>query len=87
MKINYSTVANDKLASYRYRIKIPSEYFKEWGHEVVIGKPEQADVGVFSKHFNPRDPEYARQPTRYGGSYLMSVTTIWMGLIGIIMSV
>lgn len=66
MKINYSTVANDKLASYRYRIKIPSEYFREWGHEVVIGKPEQADVGVFSKHFNPRDPEYARQPTRYG---------------------
>ena len=66
MKINYSTVANDKLASYRYRIKIPSEYLKKWGHEVVIGKPEQADVGVFSKHFNPRDPEFARQPTRYG---------------------
>jgi hypothetical protein len=65
MKINYSTVANENLASYRYRIKIPSEYLRKWGHEVVIGKPEKADVGVFSKHFNANDAEIARQPTRY----------------------
>jgi hypothetical protein len=65
MKINYSTVANDKLASYRYRIKIPAEYLRQWGHEVTIGGPEQADVGVFSKHFNVKDYEIARQPTRY----------------------
>lgn len=65
MKINYSTVADDKLASYRYRIQIPAEYLRKWGHEVTIGQPEQADVGVFSKHFNTRDYEIARQPTRY----------------------
>ena len=65
MKINFSTVANDQLASFRYRIRIPAEYLKSWGHEVTIGGPEQADVGVFSKHFNTRDYEIARQPTRY----------------------
>lgn len=66
MKINYSTIANNHLASYRYRIKIPSDYLKSQGHKVVIGKPENADVGVFSKHFNAMDAEIARQPTRYG---------------------
>ena len=65
MKINYSTVANEKLASYRYRIKIPSEYLIQQGYEVSIGKPERADIGVFSKHFNARDYEVARQSTRY----------------------
>lgn len=66
MKINYSTVADKNLASYRYRIQIPSQYLRKWGHEVSIGGPDQADVGVFSKHFNTRDYEVARQPTRYG---------------------
>lgn len=65
MKINYSTVANEQLASYRYRIKIPGMILSDWGHEVVVGKPQQADVGVFSKHFNAQDYEIARQPTRY----------------------
>lgn len=65
MKINYSTVADDKLASYRYRIQIPAKHLREMGHEVSIGKPEPADIGVFSKHFNARDYEIARQPVRY----------------------
>jgi len=65
LKINYSTVASEHLASYRYRIKIPSDILRERGHEIVIGKPENADVGVFSKHFNAKDAEIARQPTRY----------------------
>ena len=65
MRINYSTVANDNLASYRYRIKIPAEHLTEWGHKVSIGGSANADVGVFSKHFNLNDPSDAIQPSRY----------------------
>ena len=55
MRINYATTANEKLASFRYRIKMPAEYLMEQGHYVTIGDSSPACVNVFSKHFNPGD--------------------------------
>ena len=55
MKINYATIANEKLASFRYRIKMPAEYLVSQGHEVMVGDSRTADVNVFSKHFSPYD--------------------------------
>lgn len=52
MKINYVTIANEFLASYRYRVGISAKHLREMGHEVVIGEAVEADVGVYGKHFD-----------------------------------
>jgi hypothetical protein len=62
MKINFVTVANDTVASYRYHNLIPANQLKELGHEVNISPMPglDADVYCFSKHFNSGDYWYMR---------------------------
>ena len=49
------------LASTRYRIMIPGQELVRRCHDVKVGVPDgSADVAVFSKHFNAKDPEIAR---------------------------
>ena len=62
MKINFVTVANKDIASYRYHNLIPANQLKELGHEVNISPmPElDADIYCFSKHFNSGDYWYMR---------------------------
>lgn len=57
MRISFVTQANDDLASYRYRIRIPSDHLSQHGHRPCISREldKQADIAVFSKHFNPND--------------------------------
>ena len=52
MRINFPTVANETVASFRYRIKAPVDYLNAAGYTVTINDPGGADVAVFSKHFN-----------------------------------
>ncbi len=62
MKINFVTVANDSIASYRYHNLIPANQLKELGHETSISLCPglDADVYCFSKHFNSGDYWYMR---------------------------
>lgn len=62
MKINFVTVANDSIASYRYHNLIPVNQLKELGHEAAISPMPglDADVYCFSKHFNSGDYWYMR---------------------------
>lgn len=51
MKINFVTKADDRLASYRMRVKFPKENLQE---EITIstGTSAEADVNCYSKHFD-----------------------------------
>ena len=60
MKINYVTIANEYLASYRYRIHIPVKHLRDMGHEVVVGMAVEADVGVYGKHFSYSEYDCAK---------------------------
>ena len=60
MKINYVTVANENLASYRYRIQIPAKHLLDMGHEVVVGRVVEADVGLYGKHFDYSEYDCAK---------------------------
>jgi hypothetical protein len=62
MKINFVTVANEGIASYRYHNQIPANQLKELGHEVNISPMPSldADIYCFSKHFNSGDYWYMR---------------------------
>ena len=62
MKINFVSVANDTVASYRYHNLIPANQLKELGHETSISPCPglDADVYCFSKHFNSGDYWYMR---------------------------
>ena len=59
MRINYVTSVNDRMASFRYRMRIPSESDK---YESVFSvSPVDADIHFFSKGFNSEEVEMARQ--------------------------
>lgn len=57
LRINFVSVANEQLASYRYHIQIPARELANLGHKVDISKFPvlDADVYVFSKHYNLGD--------------------------------
>src|SRR5512139_1321777 len=62
---------DERHASFRYRVLMPSRYLMSQGHDVSIGDPDfGADVMVFSKHYNPKDPEIA---ARFPGTVVMDV--------------
>lgn len=54
MRINFVTVANENMASYRYHIQIPARELTLLGHACSISHyPEfYSDVYVFSKHMD-----------------------------------
>lgn len=58
MKINYVTIATDKLASFRYNIKTPAMELSKMGHEVTISPQPLAgkDAYIFHKHLRPEEP-------------------------------
>lgn len=61
MKISYVTTSNETVASFRYRIASPGKGLKALGHDVYIGHEAfpDAEVVVFSKHWNRNDYSYA----------------------------
>jgi len=63
MRINFVTAADERFASYRYRILIPARHLPG-KHEVIIGGFVEADVHVFSKHFDYEDQQRARRCSR-----------------------
>ena len=63
MKINYVTAATPAIASYRYRAGIPASILAR-RHEVVVGPFVEADVHVFSKHFDYGEAELAKRCAR-----------------------
>lgn len=63
MIINFVTVANETMASYRYHNEIPAKALNKRGHTVFISAyplTQALDVVVFSKHFNHGDIWYLR---------------------------
>lgn len=71
MRINYVTVANDKLASFRYHIKTPAIELHKLGHKVFISsKPVvDCDAYIFHKHLRSEDPYILKEiKNRYPNS-------------------
>ena len=56
-KIGFVPTGDERLASFRYRISIPSRALEERGHTIklVVGPDPHADCEflIYSKHFNP----------------------------------
>lgn len=57
MHVHYVTISGEDLASFRMRIKIPaqvlaSKHHKEFSYTCGENPDPEADVNVFSKHFN-----------------------------------
>lgn len=53
MHVNFVTPIQEKRASYRYRVEAPAFELAKLGHRISIGDfDEQADIVVFSKHFD-----------------------------------
>lgn len=46
-------MGTNERASFRYRVHWPAYYLSRMGHEVSVGKSENADVGVFGKDAPP----------------------------------
>ena len=61
MRIDFTTSMDDSMASYRYRMQIPMRELERHGHKVTQNQAitGQASTVVFSKHFNPKDIDYA----------------------------
>lgn len=60
-----------RSASFRYRVLHPARYLMSSGHDVSIGEPDfNADVMLFSKHYNKRDHEFAE---RFGGTRIFDI--------------
>jgi hypothetical protein len=61
MKVSYVTTGNDSIASFRYRTLSPAKELRELGHQTHIenkARPD-ADIVVFSKHWQYNDWSYA----------------------------
>lgn len=57
MKINFVTIADPTIASYRYHNAIPARELELMGHEVKVTQFPRMDADryIFSKHFNPSE--------------------------------
>ncbi len=78
MKINYVTICNDTIGSFRYQIVSQAIELKRLGHEVIITShpfPDM-DVYLFHKHFRPEEQEMIKdiknQPTNPVTVYIIS---------------
>ncbi len=70
-KINYLSIADEGLASFRYRIVIPASQMQDDFDILITKKPaESADVFVISKHF---DKENAYKALEMGRPVIMDV--------------
>lgn len=56
MKVNFVSAENPHLASYRFRVKTPAYGLMHLDFDTSIknGVDEDADINVFSKHFNKK---------------------------------
>lgn len=75
MRINFVTIANDNVASYRYHAVIPARELERLGHKVTIGvEPDyDAEVMVFSKHWNYADHQYIKAARLLGKTTVFHV--------------
>lgn len=61
LKICFVLYAGPEMASTRYRAVVPGKVLGKHGFHVIAGEPDpNFDVFIFSKHFNPADPEIAK---------------------------
>lgn len=60
MKLNYISVSNHLLGSFRYQIITPAIVLQKLGHEVLITSEPMPgfDVYLFHKHFNEQDIDF-----------------------------
>lgn len=70
MKIGWYINANDELASFRYRTKIPINILSNLGYDVGFGV---GDVTIFQKHFNPSDIEVAKDLKTSGKKVIFDI--------------
>ncbi len=62
MRINYVTITDNTMGSYRYQIETPAIELKRLGHEVIITShpfPDM-DVYLFHKHFRTEEQQMIR---------------------------
>jgi hypothetical protein len=69
MLINFVTLANESIASYRYHVRIPAHQLEQYGHSVEISQQPimNADIYVFGKHWNYGD-YYSMRGVQAAGS-------------------
>ncbi len=61
MKICHVTAADDRWASYRYRVAIPAPFLNDLGAEVYVDtEPMPEALNVYHKHFTDTQPMIAR---------------------------
>ena len=66
--------AGPEMASTRYRAIVPGKVLGRRGYHVIAGEPDpNFDVFVFSKHFNPVDPETATVLKQKGKTIIYDV--------------
>lgn len=63
MIINYCTLANENLASFRYSMLLPARELQKRGHKIIIGPwpDKSADAVIFSKHLNYEEANYLKE--------------------------
>lgn len=75
MNINFVTVTNESMASYRYRIFIPAIMLAKRGHlvRIVTASQPDAEIAVYSKHYNEKDVDDAQALQMRGGKVIFDI--------------
>jgi hypothetical protein len=75
VEINFVSLADERMASFRYHNLIPAKELQKRGHNCVVSPYpiDDSDIYVFNKHFNYGDPLYVSELKNRGAKTVFHV--------------
>lgn len=63
MKLNYISISDNSMASYRYQITTPAKELAKMGHQVIVSSNplDDIDVYIFHKHLRFEEQDMAKE--------------------------